>query len=104
MRGIACGNVHLIRGDDAELGIPEFPPELMTDNGDVEGSRRLWRVLNRVNDPGSCQKQDRDNQNRSDRPRQLDLGAAIDLGRLAVGIDSTASELDDRVRQQGKND
>ena len=41
MRGIACRNVKLVCGDDAELGIPEFPPELMADDDDLKSTRRF---------------------------------------------------------------
>ena len=39
MRGIAHRNVQFVCRDDAELRIPELPPELMADDGDVESRR-----------------------------------------------------------------
>ena len=48
-RRIAHRNVQLVGRDDAERRIAVLPPELMPDDRDFEGGRRLWRVLDRVN-------------------------------------------------------
>ena len=56
MLRIARRNVQLVSGDDAELGIAEFPPELMADDGDIESGGRLRGILDCVDNPGSRQK------------------------------------------------
>src|ERR1700730_9723056 len=86
-RDVGTGwNVKLVRGDHAIFGVSELPPELMSDHCDVESRLRLWRVLNREDDACRCQEQNDHNQDRNHGPRQFNLCAAVDLGRLADGI------------------
>src|SRR5260370_36668220 len=49
MSGVAHGDMEFVRCDDAKLGIPEFPPELVADCGDFHRLWRSRRVLDRVN-------------------------------------------------------
>src|ERR1700758_4463405 len=49
MSGVTHGDVEFVRGNDAELGIPKFPPKLMPDCGHLHSLRGPWRVLDRVN-------------------------------------------------------
>src|SRR5262245_65579079 len=86
MRRIAHRNVQLVRRDDAKRRVPELPPELMTDYGDVESVGGLGRVLNRVNAPSRGEEQHDNDDDRNDSPRKLDLITPVHLRRLAVGV------------------
>jgi hypothetical protein len=56
-----------------------------------------------VDDSGSCQEQDNDNQGWYDRPSQLNLRASVYLSRLAAGIQCSPTELNDGIDQQDKD-
>src|SRR3989441_4969277 len=79
---VTHGDVDLVRGDDPELRIADLPPPLVADDSDLERVRRLVAAFDPIDVPGGDQKQDDDDQERHDRPRQLDLRAAIHLRRL----------------------
>src|SRR5580693_3840644 len=103
MRRVAYGNVQLIRSHHLQRRISILPPELMPNDGDLDGVARTDRVLDTGNYARSRQKQDHHNENRNDRPRQFQLSAAINLrgfasiGRLAL------SESHNRVDKQTEN-
>src|SRR5262249_55087022 len=86
VRGIAHGDVQLVRGDDPEAGVAELPPELMTDDGDVERAGWPARVLHGVDHARGGQEQHEHDQARNDGPGELDLRAAVDLGRFTIRI------------------
>jgi hypothetical protein len=71
----------------------------MSNHGDIHSARRFWSILNRVDYSRGGQEQDDDNQNRNDRPSQLNLRASVDLSRLAAGIYCSPTELNDGVDQ-----
>src|ERR1700679_3237333 len=71
-----CSNKRVLR-------ILELPPELMTDHCYIKCCLGPWCVLNGEDDPGSCEEENNHSQNRNYGPRQFDLGAAVDLSRLA---------------------
>src|SRR3984957_3073853 len=82
------------------LRILELPPELMTDHRDVKGCPGLWCVLNGEDDSGSCEKENNHGQDRNDCPRQFDLGAAVDLSRLACWVGFSFAKFQQRNREQ----
>ena len=54
--GADCGtdrDMKFVRSDNSVLRIPELPPELMADHGNVKGCLGLWCVLNCEYDSGS---------------------------------------------------
>jgi hypothetical protein len=57
MRGVARGNMELIRSDDAQHGIVEFPAKLMPNRSQFQRLQRLRRVLDRVNHSRRRQKE-----------------------------------------------
>jgi hypothetical protein len=71
----------------------------MSNDGHLYSARRFWSILDRVDDSGSGQEQDDDNQNWNDCPGQLNLRASIHLSRLATGIHCSPTELNDGVSQ-----
>ena len=97
-------DVDLVRGDDPELRIANLPPPLVTDNGDLERVRRLRASLDPPDVPRGDQEQDDDDQERHDRPRQLDLGAAIHLRRLDLRVRRAPAETDERVDGEARDD
>src|SRR5258707_153565 len=86
MTGITHWDVQFVGCDDPELRIAKLPPVLMSNRGDLYSSRRFRSILNRVDHSGGGQIQDDHNENRDNRPRQLNLRASIYLSRLTVRI------------------
>ncbi len=84
MGAIADGNVEFVGGDDAEGGVAELPPKLMTDSGDIEGVRGRNRVLNGLNDTSGGKEKDQDDEHGHNGPSQFHLVAAVNLRRLAI--------------------
>src|SRR5580704_3882004 len=99
MIGVTHGDMEFVSGDDAELGIPKFPPKLMPDCGHLHSLCGLWGVLDRVNHSGSRQKKDNNDQNRDDGPRQLNLCASIYLGRLTLCVRHSPTEFHNDIAQ-----
>src|SRR5690348_13094725 len=60
MSGVTHRDMEFVRCDDAECGIPKFPPKLVPDGGHFHCLCGPWRVLDRVNHSRSCQKKDND--------------------------------------------
>lgn len=93
-------NVELVGGDDAERRIAELPPELMTSGRDFDCAWGRDRLLNGVNDARGSKEEYQDDEDRDNRPRQLHLIAAIDLGRLAPILRSAVAELSNGVEEE----
>ena len=72
----------------------------MAHNRYVEGRLRLRGILDGEDDSRRCQEQDNDNEDRDDRPCELDLGTPIDLRGFAVRISLPGSVPDDGESQQ----
>src|SRR6202040_3307980 len=104
MGGITDGNMQFVRGNDAERRVTELPPELMPDDGDFHRRGRFRSILNRVDHTRRSQKQNNDDQDRYDSPRQFDLGASIYLSRLAPSIRRSPAEFHDDIQQQTEHD
>src|ERR1700722_608461 len=104
MRRIADGNVKFISRDDSKPWIMEFPPELMTGDGDFDRSERLRSVLNGVDHTGSCKEEDNNDQNWNHGPRNFYLVAAVYLRRFAAVLAATPAIFCDRVCHEAKND
>src|SRR6266699_36902 len=98
------GYMHFIGGYDAEFWIADLPPELMADDLHIKGARRLWGILNFVND--SCRRQSQNNHNndRHDCPGHFNRVAAINLRRLFAIILGAAAEAHDRKDNQAEHD
>src|SRR6266850_3198511 len=71
MRWVAHGNMEFVRGDNAEPGIPKFPPKLVSDCGHLHRLCRLGRVLDCVNNSRGREKKDNNDQNRNDGPGEF---------------------------------
>src|SRR6266404_2192455 len=104
MSRAANRNVQFVCRYDAEGRISELPPELMADRGDLKRCGWFRSILDRVNHASGGQKQNDYDQNRNDGPGQLNLGAAIYLGWLALIIRRASAELYNGIGQQGEND
>src|SRR5260370_7134174 len=63
MRGVTHGDMEFVRGDDAELRIPKFPPKLMPDCGHLHSLCGLSRVLDRVDHSHTRYKKNNDTTN-----------------------------------------
>src|ERR1700691_611278 len=70
---------------------------------DIEGRRRHLLILDGKENAGSGEEENEDNQDGYHGPSQLDLGAAVDLGRLAVIVGITLPEADHYVQPKGGN-
>src|ERR1700680_1799847 len=104
MGGITDRNVQLVRGHDAESRVTDLPPELMPNDSDFHRRGRFLSILDRVDHTSRSQKQNNDDQNRYDCPRQFDLGASIYLSRLAPSIRRSPTEFHDDIQQQTEHD
>src|SRR5260370_40243839 len=95
--------MHFIGRYDSELRITNLPPELMADHLHIKSARRLWSILNFVNDACRRQSQDNHNNDRHNCPGHFNRVAAINLSRLfsiilgatAVAHDGTDTQADD---------
>src|SRR5262245_8655355 len=96
-------NMELVSGDDAEVGITDLPPPLMTDDCCLDGSSRWSRVLDFDNRTSRHQGQHKNNQDRYDCPSELYLIAAVDLGRFVRVIATATPESCDRINKQSDN-
>src|ERR1700691_3295692 len=99
MTRVADRNVQFVGGDDPQLRITKFPPVLMSNRDHIQSASRLGSILDRVDDSGSDQEEDKDNQNWNDRPGHLNLCATVNLSGLAAGIRCSPTELNDGVDQ-----
>jgi hypothetical protein len=77
---------------------------LMTDDGYIESGFGFGRVLDIKNDARGREKQNGDDKDGNDRPGQLNLGAAKDLGWFAAVIIVSATETNDDVNEKAAND
>ena len=103
IRRIADRDVKFVRGDDAEIGIAELPPELMANRGDVDCARRRRCVLNLRDHTRGGKEQHDDDQDRNHSPREFDLIAAVDLSGLVRIVIRFRTIANDRVDEQGKH-
>ena len=71
----------------------------MSDGDDFHSIFRLRRILNRVDYPCGCEKQNDYDQSRNHGPGQFNLRASVDLGRLATVISWALAEFHDRIDQ-----
>ncbi len=97
-------NVQFVGGRHLKTGITDFPPELMTHDGYVESGLGFGRILNIKNNARSREKQDGDDQDGDDRPREFDLGAAKDLWRFTAIIVASTTESDDDIKEKTGDD
>ena len=79
---IADRDMKFVGGDDAELRIAKFPPELMADNDDIQRSLRLGGVLGVEDDPRRGQEKNHNDEDWNYRPGKLNLIAAVNLRRF----------------------
>lgn len=104
MRRIADGNVEFVGGDDTKSRITEFPPELMTDGGDLNGAGRRHSLLNRMDNASGGKEKNQNGEDGDNRPGQFHLIAAIDLGRFAAIFRGAVTELPHGVDEERKDD
>ncbi len=79
-------HVQFVCHDDPVLGVAILPPELVAYNRHVERGRRLRCVLDGEDHTCGGQEHHDDDNDRDDRPGQLDLRRTINLRRLGVTI------------------
>ena len=91
-----CSSLAVVK---AQFIVVKLPPELMADDIDIERRRRHLLILDGKKNARRGEEQDHNNQDGDHRPGQLDLGAAVDLGRLAVILGITLPEADHHVHQ-----
>src|SRR5262245_35093653 len=96
--------MELVGGDDPEFRVADLPTPLIADDGDLERVRRLGATLDAPDVSGGDQEQDHDDEKRNDRPRQLDLCAAVDLRRLDLWAPRPPAEADERVHREAGDD
>ena len=90
-------HVQLIRSHNAEIGIANFPPPLMTHHGHVHRARRRKSALHIVNRACRSQSNHNHNQNWDHGPGKLDLIAAVHLRRLEIFMFGPPSKAKDAV-------
>ncbi len=99
------GDVNLIGGDDVEEGITDLPPELMADDGDMEGVFGLAGVFDTPDAARGDAGDNKDDEDGDDGPSGFDLIAAVDLRRLLAAIVMAAlAEADHGVDEQARDD
>ena len=69
----------------------------MSNRDHIQSTNWFGSILDSVNNSCSGQEQDNHNQNWNNRPGQLDLGASVDLSRLAASISCLPTEPNDGV-------
>lgn len=104
MHSIANGYMEFVCSDDAELGIAVLPPELMTYDNDIECVGWLGCGLVDEDDAGGGEKKNHDDDDGQNGPGELNLRAAVDLGRFALRVAAAMPVADERVEQQPTND
>ena len=104
MRRIADGNVELVGGDDTKRRITEFPPELMTDGGDLNSAGRRHSLLNGMDNASGGEEKNQNDKDGDNRPGQFHLIAAIDLGWFAAIFRGAVTELPHGVDEERKDD
>jgi len=83
---LAHRHVQLIGGDYVPTGVSEFPPELVADHRHLQRVLRLLDPLDAEDGARRGQEQHHDDDHRGDRPGELHLLAAVDLGRLPAVV------------------
>jgi hypothetical protein len=102
--GAADRNVQLVGGDHVVVRVAELPPPLVADDAHVQRVGGRGGVLDRDQRARGDQEEDEDDEQRDDRPGQLDLVAAVDLWRLAVLVARPPAEARHAVGQQPGDD
>ncbi len=102
MRGIAHRNVQFVRGDHSKCGVSKFPPELVTDDGDLDRTRGHAGILYRMDDAGRSHEEHQHNEHRNYCPGELHLIAAVHLRRFRALL-GTPAELCNDISNQSEN-
>jgi hypothetical protein len=103
-RGVADRDVQLVGRHDPQLRIANLPPPLVPHHRDLDRVAGGRRPLDREDVPGCRQEQDDHDEKRHDGPRQLDLRAAVHLGRIAAVVSRAVPAADDRVDCHARHD
>ncbi len=91
-------NMDFVSGDEAVIGIFNFPPPLVTDNPDVQSVLRRAGILSTGNNAGRHANQNEDDEDRNNSPRDFDLITSINLWRFLEGVVADfAAETEDRI-------
>jgi hypothetical protein len=96
--------MQFIRGHDPECWIAVFPPELMANGGNLDRVVESRGLLQAGNHSRRCHEKCHNNEDWDDGPSELNLIAAVHLGRLASIVILSLPELHDGVKQQGEDD
>ena len=84
----------------SEVRIDHFPPPLVADDTHLHRIVGHLHILNFADGAAGYQNQHHRDENRNHRPRQLDIGAAVNLRRLSPIIVLGPPELHDNVDEQ----
>ena len=85
---------------ETRFWIAKLPPELMAYDIDVEGRRRHLLILDGKKNACRGEEKNQHDQDGDHRPGQLNLGAAVDLGRFAVIVGIALPVADHDVHQK----
>src|SRR5215471_4470947 len=100
MRGVTHGDMEFVRSDNAELGVPKFPPKLVPDCCHIYSPCGLRCVLDRMNHLSCRGEQHRNDEDWNHGPGQLNLCAPIHLRWLSFCVGPSPAELHQGVTQQ----
>src|SRR5580692_3191791 len=104
VRRITRRHMELVCRDDAKSGITKLPPELMTDRDNVDGLWGLARLLDGMDYTSGGKEQYQHDERRNHRPGKFYLVATVNWWRFTAVVVSTPTELDNGIREEGKDD
>src|ERR1051325_7121977 len=85
---------------NAQLGIPNLPPPLMSDHLNIQRGSRLARVLHFLNYSRRSQGKDKHDEKRHRRPCRLNGPAPVNLRWFGSVIIGPAAETNNRIHEQ----
>src|ERR1700722_8857909 len=101
---VAHRDVQFVRSDNAKLRISKLPPELMSDDRNVESRWGFRSILNRKDDSSRCQKKDDYDNYWNHCPCKLNLITPVDLRRFARVVLLAGTETKNHENKESGND
>src|SRR5580692_4529394 len=96
--------MEFVGGNHTIFWVSKFPPELMTDDSNIQRSAWLWSILDGEDNASGCKKQHHNDQYGNHRPRQFNLCTSINLSRFGRRVGLAYAKLEQRNRQKSPND